>query len=181
MKVGTRIKIINGGIGCLGANGRCGVVTNKPANAGLCEYEVGYNVEVDDGYVWRINEYAVVEKLAVPVNNDNPIPKLETGMIGVTNHGTRFIVMDDHIVYETGGYDWLESINSEGESEYFNIRKLYSRDALSFDHTNLIEPIWDRKSDPKKQRIKELKEKIADLSEELDDLIVERDYLESQL
>lgn len=180
MKVGTRIKIINGGIGCLGANGRCGVVTNKPANAGLCEYEVGYNVEVDDGYVWRINEYAVVEKLAVPVNNDNPMPKLETGMFGITSDDETFVVVGDIVVFQNAGFDYVNSYDSNGECYGFDddclyrIEKLFNKKVKSFIGVNDGDILWERNPDPKKQRIEEIKEQMDKLEQELD-------YLETQL
>lgn len=53
-KVGDKIKIIEGTIGCLGARGKIGIVTNKKSNNGLGNGREGFNVECSDGEIWRI-------------------------------------------------------------------------------------------------------------------------------
>ena len=51
-KVGDKIKIIEGTIGCLGARGKIGIVTNKKSNNGLGNGREGFNVECSDGEIW---------------------------------------------------------------------------------------------------------------------------------
>jgi len=60
-EVGTRIKIINTKNGCTGAIGKIGIVTSDPHNCGLLGYKPGYNVDVLDGEIWRINPDAKIE------------------------------------------------------------------------------------------------------------------------
>ena len=52
-KVGDKIKIIRTTDGCRGAEGKIGIVTNKPSTNGLTCYKDGFNVNCS-GYVWRI-------------------------------------------------------------------------------------------------------------------------------
>ena len=61
-EVGTRIKIIQTIAGCLGAEGKDGVVTNRLPTAGLYQSEPGYNVLIGNT-VWRINPDAKIETL----------------------------------------------------------------------------------------------------------------------
>lgn len=53
-KVGDKIKIVRATFGCCGAEGKIGVITNKPAIYGLTYYKDGFNVDCGDEHVWRI-------------------------------------------------------------------------------------------------------------------------------
>ena len=53
-KVGDKIKIIKGTKGCLGAEGKIGIITNKPSTDGLIYYKDGFNIDCGDEHVWRI-------------------------------------------------------------------------------------------------------------------------------
>ena len=53
-KVGDKIKIVRATFGCCGAEGKIGVITNKHPTYGLVDFKDGFNVDCDDGYVWRI-------------------------------------------------------------------------------------------------------------------------------
>lgn len=59
--IGTKIKIIKTCNGCLGAEGKIGIVTNKRHICGLFESDPGYNVECENGSIWRINLDAKIE------------------------------------------------------------------------------------------------------------------------
>lgn len=52
-KVGDKIKIVRATTGCYGAEGKIGIITNKPSTDGLA-YQDGFNVDCGDGHVWRI-------------------------------------------------------------------------------------------------------------------------------
>jgi len=62
-KVGTKIKIIDAKHGALGANGRIGIVTDRPSCAGMLAWDPGYNVDTGNGRIWRINLNAEIEIL----------------------------------------------------------------------------------------------------------------------
>lgn len=62
--VGTRILIKKTKVGCKGAEHREGVITDKPSNNGLYAWDPGYNVELNNGSVWRINPDAKIEILS---------------------------------------------------------------------------------------------------------------------
>lgn len=62
-KVGTKIKIIDAKHGALGANGRIGIVTDRPSCAGMLAWDPGYNVDTGNGRIWRINSNAEIEIL----------------------------------------------------------------------------------------------------------------------
>lgn len=53
-KVGDKIKIVRATDGCRGAEGKIGIVTNKPSTDGLTCYKDGFNVDCGDKHVWRI-------------------------------------------------------------------------------------------------------------------------------
>lgn len=53
-KVGDKIKIVRATFGCCGAEGKIGVITNKPATYGLADLKDGFNVDCGNGHVWRI-------------------------------------------------------------------------------------------------------------------------------
>lgn len=53
-KVGDKIKIIRTTEGCYGAEGKIGIVTNKPSTNGLSYSKDGFNVDCGRGDVWRI-------------------------------------------------------------------------------------------------------------------------------
>lgn len=58
--IGTKIRIIDGGTGALGANNKIGIVTKKEHSNGLFACETGYNVDCD-GHIWRIKPNAKIE------------------------------------------------------------------------------------------------------------------------
>lgn len=62
-KVGDKIKIIKGTSGCFGAGGKIGIVTDKRSNNGLFSGAEGFNVECNDGTIWRIGFDSVCELL----------------------------------------------------------------------------------------------------------------------
>ena len=62
-KVGTRIEIIDAKNGALGANGKIGVVTDRPSCAGMLSIDPGYNVDTGNGRIWRINPNAEIKIL----------------------------------------------------------------------------------------------------------------------
>lgn len=53
-KVGDKIKIVRTTYGCHGAEGKIGIITNKPSTDGLICYKDGFNVDCGDEHVWRI-------------------------------------------------------------------------------------------------------------------------------
>lgn len=62
-RVGTRIEIIDTKIGCTGAIGKVGIITNEEPTNGLLKTDPGYNVKTLDGEIWRINPDAKIEIL----------------------------------------------------------------------------------------------------------------------
>lgn len=61
-KIGTRIEIIDAGVGAYGANGKIGVITTENPTAGLLKTDPGYNVKIGR-VVWRIHLDADVKIL----------------------------------------------------------------------------------------------------------------------
>lgn len=53
-KVGDKIKIVRATFGCHGAEGKIGIITNKPSTDGLIYYKDGFNIDCGDEHVWRI-------------------------------------------------------------------------------------------------------------------------------
>lgn len=53
-KVGDKIKIVRTTLGCYGAEGEIGTVTNDRPTNGLKSYKAGFNVDCGNGHIWRI-------------------------------------------------------------------------------------------------------------------------------
>lgn len=53
-KVGDKIKIVRATTGCHGAEGKIGIITNRPSTNGLTCHKDGFNVDCGDENVWRI-------------------------------------------------------------------------------------------------------------------------------
>ena len=75
-KVGDKIKIIRATIGCLGARGKIGIVTNKKSNNGLGNGREGFNVECSDGEIWRIGFESECELLEEELTAEETIKVL---------------------------------------------------------------------------------------------------------
>ena len=56
-KVGDKIKIVRATTGCYGAEGKIGIITNRPSTDGLTCYQDGFNVDCGDEHVWRIGQF----------------------------------------------------------------------------------------------------------------------------
>jgi hypothetical protein len=166
MTVGTRIKIITTTSGCYGAEGMVGVVTSKHHTDGLLSDDPGYNVLVDNGRVWRINNDAKVEVLSTKM------PKLKVGMFGVTKAGKLFVVTemgsDKVLAYaydgEKSGFDYPKDV---GIKRLIEAQSFYACKLSNERDDNII---WD--CDERESTIKELvyeldriKSKIAELRE----------------
>lgn len=67
IKPGDRVKIINGGCGAYGANGKTGVVMNPGCyigyHSGLTDRDLGYYVKTENNQIWRIALNAEIEIL----------------------------------------------------------------------------------------------------------------------
>lgn len=98
MKVGTRIFIKETGYGCKGAEGSIGVVTDKEAPNGLLSLHNGYNVELENGNVWRINPDAKVDVLE-PVFGKH---LLRDGVVVKRRNDTYAIVIGDYLYSKMG-------------------------------------------------------------------------------
>lgn len=91
-KVGDKIKIVITTDGCRGAEGKIGIVTNKPSTDGLTCYKDGFNVDCGDKHVWRIglesecellDELTAEEAIKIQAEMCNSIPcgKCEIGKL----------------------------------------------------------------------------------------------------
>ena len=82
-KVGDKIKIVRATPGCYGAEGKIGIITNKPSTDGLTYSEDGFNVDCGDEHVWRIgfeskcellDELTAEEAIKIQAEMCNSIP-----------------------------------------------------------------------------------------------------------
>lgn len=60
-KVGDKVRVIKATSGCMGAEGSIGVVTDKKSTDGLLDYRNGFNIELKNGKIWRIEFESVCE------------------------------------------------------------------------------------------------------------------------
>lgn len=69
-KIGTRIKVVNGGSGAHGCNGMIGVVTLEKNESGILDTFNGINIELEGSRrVWRIRHDSLVQALESPVED----------------------------------------------------------------------------------------------------------------
>ena len=161
MKIGTKIRIIETKNGCRGAEGKIGIVTNHLSNDGLLRGDDGYNVEIAPGNVWRINEDAKVEILP-PTLKD----LLKNGVFGVMSNGSKFVVVNDHIVYQHGTYESVKAFADEKKRSPYYIKALYD-DISSFGGLSLaMDNVVSNKiiysiSEPVEMTISEIKKKLG--------------------
>lgn len=116
MNVGTKILIKKTCRGCWGAERKVGIVTNKPHYSGLHESKPGYNVELENGVVWRINPDAEVEILEIEFDKH----LLRDGVIVKRKGGSYAIVSGDHTYSKTEFYclnNYFENLKSKHVSE----------------------------------------------------------------
>jgi hypothetical protein len=59
LRPGNLVVIQGTVIGCLGAEGKIGVITDEPNQSGLLSHKPGVNVKLDAGFVWLVNKDAV--------------------------------------------------------------------------------------------------------------------------
>jgi hypothetical protein len=73
--VGTKLLVIDAGNGAKGADNKTGVVTNKGHNSGLFKSEDGFNIEFDNGSVWRVSAKGKYQIIANLHAKETIIPK----------------------------------------------------------------------------------------------------------
>lgn len=166
MKVGTRVNIIKTTIGCYGAEGLSGVVTDKESTNGLLNSHSGYNVECDNGEVWRINNEATVEIL------ETPMPELEVGMFGITNADRMFVVVEKHgekvLAYADGfmGFDYP----SIGIKRLIKAWSFHRCETCNNRNADIIWEATDSRITRREHQIEVLKSEIEKLEKEIDEL-----------
>ncbi len=114
-EVGTKIRIIDAGNGAKGADGRIGIVTNKPSSCGLLSIRPeAFNVELENGIVWRVSNFGTFEELSVPV-------KFLDITIRCKGKETKAIIEDDKCNIKTG-----KAIRNDEDSNDYKIGTLIS-------------------------------------------------------
>lgn len=92
-------------------------------------------------------------------------PKLETGMFGEMNDGSVFVVVNDLIVYQNGGFDEVSNF----DNDYFGVEDLnyyitkLAKNVGSFNHYKSLSNnfIFDRTKPTKKMTIDEIEEALG--------------------
>ena len=85
-----------------------------------------YTLDAYIGYTWCDDELELVEEKKVFTKSD-----LKTGMFGVMtwfdgNVKDYFVIVEDKIIYQDGGYDTLEELDADLEFDEWYIDKLYT-------------------------------------------------------
>ena len=73
-----------------------------------------------------------------------PMPKLETGMFGKTSTDDMFVVVNEKLLYQSGGWDKVSDFDPETGicDDYCHITELYAKDTNCFDSMRFKNPIW---------------------------------------
>ena len=93
-------------------------------------------------------------------------PKLKTGMFGEMNNGDIFVIVNDSIVYEDGGFDELSTFDNDclmSEDTDVCITKLTNK-PKSFTQYKLLKDddfLFDRSKEPKRMTIAEIEEELG--------------------
>ena len=100
-------------------------------------------------YIIRLDEHGnVIEKLFDrEVDMPKPMPKLETGMFVRVNGygGSRIGFVDaenNHVIYQEGGYDFIDDDDINGRGIISKIVEVYSKDSCAFDFCTKDDLIW---------------------------------------
>lgn len=95
-------------------------------------------------------------------------PELKSGMFGEMNNGDIFVIANDLIVYQSGGYDELSDFDNDDLSyepyEYCSIEKLTNK-AKSFNGYKYLNDdddfLFDRSKEPQRMTIAEIEEALG--------------------
>ena len=100
----------------------------------------GYTTDFEIQYIIRLDEHGnVVEKLFDREGDmPKPMPELETGMFVRVNGygGSRIGFVDaenNHVIYQEGGYDFIDDDDINGRGIASKIVEVYSKDTCAFD------------------------------------------------
>lgn len=63
---------------------------------------------------------------------------LKTGVFGRTNEGENFGIVDDRMIYQDGGFDWIRNLNSNLEFPSFTKIDFLVKGIQSFNHLNSV-------------------------------------------
>lgn len=100
-------------------------------------------------YIIRLDEHGnVIEKLFDrEADMPKPMPELETGMFVRVNGygGSRIGFVDaenNHVIYQEGGYDFIDDDDINGRGIASEIVEVYSKDTCAFDFCTKDNLIW---------------------------------------
>ena len=94
---------------------------------------------------------------------------LRTGMFGVITTGEKFVVVNDLLVYEGGGFDWISSMDDDLSFSCYSIDKLYQCDSFRQLDSAINNPIlkskyeclFDRERCVTEMSISEIEERLG--------------------
>lgn len=119
-KVGDKIKIVKATFGCCDAEGKIGTVTDKCSTDGLTDFEDGFNVDCDDGHVWRIGLKSECELLD-ELTAEEAI-KIQAEMC------RSMIICADCPIYKEKGDDHCEAFKAENPEKVVEIIRQWKKD-----------------------------------------------------
>ena len=113
------------------------------------EYTTNFEIQ----YIIRLDEHGnVVEKLFdrerdMVKPEPKPMPELETGMFVRVNGyvGSRIGFVDaenNHVIYQEGGYDFIDDDDINGRGIVSKIVEVYGKDTCAFDFCTKDDLIW---------------------------------------
>jgi hypothetical protein len=154
-KVGDKVKIVRtGGLNPVARGRYIGeVVTIKSVNpnAGFT-YGEHYGVDGNSPFIYFENELEpYVEEKKMFTKSD-----LKTGMFGVLSNGDKFVVVNDHLVYQDDGYDHIATMfENDGAHDYIDkvwdgIPSFRMLDRVISGTANYGTLVYDRERDTKK-------------------------------
>lgn len=122
------------------------------ANDELSYKDEALNIDAKIQYIIRLDEHGdVVEKLFDRERDmkpePEPMPELKTGMFVRVNRydGSHIGFVDaenNHVIYQEGGYDFIDDDDINGRGIASKIVEVYSKDSCAFDFCTEDDLIW---------------------------------------
>lgn len=117
---------------------------------GCCDYDKDVDIYALNDWFKEWYVFELVEEKKVFTKSD-----LKTGMFGVMECGKKFVIVNDNIVYQEGGFDYVSALNDDLEFIHKKIDKLWDGvesfhqlgDNIQFGDTKYGELVYDWKRD----------------------------------
>lgn len=129
LRVGDRVKVVNGCDGAYGANDGIGIVTDKKSTNGLCGRGNLRVKMLDDGSIWELGKNPKIIKLTA--SGETISQKAKSMLRELTGKIKRIFKEDSRKQYQAGYINECGDLTGEGQSELDEIVRVFFNDKLT--------------------------------------------------